>query len=382
MLSFEHSAQVAEQTSLALAGQAEVAPALERGASSQDLHETASAAATNHRRPPPKGICILDSETLDVVYGPEEMRDLQGIVNFVAEPQTQKSICANLRLLADAEVILTSWGAPRMDEAFLNAAPGLRAVFHGAGSIRSFATPEFWRRGIIVTSAADANAVPVAEYTFATILLALKAFWQYAARTRTGQGWGDHTREIGGTYGSTVGLISCGTIARKVIARLADCDVHCIVYDPFLSDREAAALAVEPCSLRELFRRADVVSLHTPELPETKGLITGELLDSLKRGATFINTARGALVREVEMIEVLRRRPDLQAVLDVCDPEPPAPDSPLLTLPNVVLTPHIAGSMGPECRRLGRCMVDEMHRYVTGEPLRWQIGETRSSLLA
>ena len=102
----------------------------------------------------------------------------------------------------------------------------------------------------------------------------------------------------------------------------------------------------------------------------------------MKPNATFINTARGAVVREAEMIETLRHRPDLQAVLDVCDPEPPAPDSPLLTLPNVVLTPHIAGSMGTECRRLGRCMVDEVRRYLAGEPLHWQITEADAARLA
>src|SRR5205823_690272 len=115
------------------------------------------------------------------------------------------------------------------------------------------------------------------------------------------------------------------------------------------------------------------VSLHTPHLPETEGMITGRHLDSMKRGATFINTARGQVVREGEMIEVLSRRPDLQAVLDVTAPEPPAADSPLYTLENVVLTPHIAGSLGEECRRMGRYMVDELRRYLAGEPLKWQV---------
>ena len=355
-------------------------PSPERGG--QNFHVVRQHRTSAPIRPAPRAIFILDAASLDIVYGPDEQGDLGSLLDFCAVPQTRESIADNLPLLAQAEVLLTSWGAPRLDEAFLAAAPNLRAVFHAAGSIRSFATPASWRRGIVVTCAAHCNAEPVADYTLATILLGLRSFWQFAAGTRRGLGWGDHTRAIAGGYQSTVGLISCGVIARKVLTRLASHDVKCLVYDPFLNGNDAADLGVELCSLEELFARADVVSLHTPELPETRGLITGKLLASMKPNATFINTARGAVVREAEMIETLRHRPDLQAVLDVCDPEPPAPDSPLLTLPNVVLTPHIAGSMGRECRRLGRCMVDEVRRYLAGEPLHWQITEADAARLA
>jgi phosphoglycerate dehydrogenase-like enzyme len=235
---------------------------------------------------------------------------------------------------------------------------------------------------VAVTCAAHSNAEPVAEYTLAAILLSLRGFWRFAAATREGLGWGDHTRAIAGGYRSTVGLVSCGLIARKVLARLESYEIDCLVYDPFLTEGEAAALGAELCSLEEIFRRADVVSLHTPELPETQGLITGKLITSMKPAATLINTARGAIIREPEMVEALSHRPDLQAVLDVCHPEPPQSDSPLLKLANVVLTPHIAGSMGPECRRLGRCMVDEVRRYLAGEPLHWQVSEKEAARLA
>ena len=123
---------------------------------------------------------------------------------------------------------------------------------------------------------------------------------------------------------------------------------------------------MELVTLADVFRLADVVSLHTPLLPETVGLVTGAHLATMKSGATFINTAWGPIVRQTQMIDVLARRPDLQAVLDVCDPEPPGADSLLYTLPNVVLTPHIAGSVGTECRRMGRYMVEELERYLSG----------------
>ena len=145
--------------------------------------------------------------------------------------------------------------------------------------------------------------------------------------------------------------------------------MNVLVYDPFVAEHDAAALDVELVSLEAIFQRCDVVSLHTPSFPETRGMVTGNHIAYMKPGATFINTARGELVREAEMIEVLSMRRDLQAVLDVTYPEPPAADSPLYTLENVVLTPHIAGSAGAECRRMGRYMVEELQRYLAGEPL-------------
>lgn len=136
------------------------------------------------------------------------------------------------------------------------------------------------------------------------------------------------------------------------------------------------------CTLEEAFRQADVISLHAPDKPSTNGMITGRHFSSMKDSATFINTARPALVRQDEMIEVLRQRPDLTAVLDVCEPEPAPVTSPLFALPNVVLTPHIAGSLGPECRRMGHYMLEELKRYIAGEPLKWQITREMNAKLA
>ena len=171
-------------------------------------------------------------------------------------------------------------------------------------------------------------------------------------------------------------------IGRMVCRHLQGFDLNVIAYDPFVNEADAADLGVELCSLEDVFRRADVVSLHTPWLPETEGMITGEHFAMMKQGATFLNTARGAIVREREMIEVLQRRDDLFAVLDVVWPEPPVPGSPLYTMQNVVLTPHIAGSLNDECRRMGRIVVDEVGRFVRGEPLHWAISREQAAIMA
>lgn len=329
----------------------------------------------------PKGLYVLRADAFDTVYGPHEQEEIAGLLDIAAEPQTKETLQERPELLADVEIILSGWGAPTMDEAFLACAPNLKAVFYGAGSTRRVVTEAFWQRGILVTSAYAANAVPVAEYTLATILLSLKRFWQLSSAVRR-EGAYPLVKDVPGAYGTTVGLVSLGKIGRLVRERLRPFALNVLAYDPKVSEDEANDLNVEAVSLEALFERADVVSLHTPWLKETEGLIGGAHLASMKTNATLINTARGAIIREGEMLGVLRERPDLYAVLDVTYPEPPEPGSDLYTLPNVVLSPHIAGSLGGECRRMGRVMVEELRRYLAGEPLRWAISEAEAKVMA
>ena len=329
----------------------------------------------------PEGMTTPFPKALEKIYGEEERAAVAGLADVYAPFQTGNSVAKNPGVLAEAEVILSGWGAPAMDGGFLAAAPNLRVVLYGAGSIRRVATPAFWERDLRITSAYAANAVPVSEYALAAILFSLKRGWHFAfsaqrekALPRQGQ--------VPGAYGSTVGLVSLGMVGRLVRERLRPFDLRVVAYDPFVTPEEAHVLGVDLMSLEDLFASSDVVSLHVPLLPETEGMILGSHLASMKRNATLINTSRGAVVREAEMVEVLGERPDLWAVLDVTPPEPPEPDSRLYDLPNVVLTPHIAGSLGNECRRMGRLVVDELRRYVAGEPLKHEITRERAALMA
>lgn len=329
----------------------------------------------------PRAAYITDR--FDLIYGPDEQAAIAELVELVASPQTADAVAGLPAWLGEVEVILSGWGAPRLDDAFLNACPQLRAFLYGAGSVRAVVTDAFWERDIILCSAWAANAIPVTEYALATILLSLKRFWSFAQAVRRDHAYPDRQGErVPGAYRSTVGLVSLGMIGRLLAERLNTFDLHVIAYDPFARHDEANALGVELVSLPELFARADVVSLHTPWLPETEGLITGTLIAAMKPCATLVNSSRGAVVAEDEMIAVLSQRPDLWAVLDVVWPEPPAPDSPLFTLPNVILTPHIAGSMADECHRLGQYMIDELQRYLAGEPLRWALTRAQAARMA
>lgn len=321
-----------------------------------------------------RGLYILDPNSFGLIYGPDEQQDIAAQVEIMAPPLSARDALACPELLAHADVIFSGWQGPVLNDAFFDAAPKLKAVFYGAGSMGYILTPAVWERGIVVTSALEANAVPVAEYALATILFSLKHGWRLARETKAAR-CHPNRNHVPGCYGRTVGLISLGAIARKLLELLRPFDLNVVVYDPFLAEHDAAALDVELVSLAAVFQRSDVISLHTPSFPETRGMITGQHMGSMKPGATFINTARGELVREEEMIEVLSRRPDLQAVLDVTVKEPPDPDSPLYSLENVVLTPHIAGSAGQECQRMGRYMVEELRRYLAGEPLKYALTE-------
>ena len=317
---------------------------------------------------PLKGLFIVAPEWGPHLYGPDEHASLAPHVEWVAPPQSAAGIRSNLSLLREVEVIFAGWGTAVMDAEFMAAAPRLRAVFHAGGTIRYFATEAFWAGDVVVTSGAAINALPVVEYALATILFSLRHGWFYARRAHA-DGAFPPRRPMPGSYGTTVGLVSLGAIARLLCERLRPFDVRLVAYDPFAVPAEAAALGVHLLGLDEVFAHSDVVSLHAPLLPATQGMIRGSHLAAMKTGATFINTARGAIVNEPEMIAVLEQRPDLQAVLDVTWPEPPAVGSPLYRLDNVVLTPHIAGTTPTEARRIGRAMTEEFHRWRRGEPL-------------
>ena len=330
---------------------------------------------------PLTGLYVLSTAALDLIYGPAERERIARHVESVAPPMTADDLRRRPELLRGVDVLLSGWGGPRLDAELLAHADRLRAFFYGAGTIKALMSDAAWDRGLLVTSAFAANAVPVAEFTLAQIILCLKNVWRTASVSRFPPA--TPRPAPAGCFRSTVGLLSLGAIGRLVAEKLRDSlDVRVLAHDPFADPSAAAALNVELVDLQTLFAACDVVSVHTPWLPETEGLVTGELLASMRPGASFVNTARGAVVDEPAMARVLQARPDLLAVLDVTHPEPPAADSPLRTLANVVLTPHVAGSLGAECRRMGAFVADEVERFAAGRPPRWPVTRQTAERMA
>ncbi|MFD4026277.1 hydroxyacid dehydrogenase [Streptomyces sp. NPDC058576] len=290
---------------------------------------------------------------------------------------------AGREVLGDAEILVTGWGCPPVDSAVLDAAPRLRSVVHTAGTVRGLITPECWSRGISVASAAAANALPVAEYTLAMILLTNKHILEGARelRLRRGQFEDPVYRRVPGNYRRTVGILSASLIGRRVIELLAPHDLDVLLYDPYTTPRQAEALGARSVPLPELFAAGDVISVHTPLLPETVGLVGEAELRAMRDGATLINTARGRVVDHDALARHLATG-RIRAVLDVTDPEPLPADSPLYALDNVLVTPHIAGSAGGELARLGDFAAQEIEHWATHGKFAHPLQETALAITA
>jgi phosphoglycerate dehydrogenase-like enzyme len=286
-------------------------------------------------------------------------------------------------LLPRADILLTSWGCPPVDVHVLQRAPRLRAIVHAAGTVKDHVTDACWERGLLVTSAAAANAVPVAEFTLAAILFANKCVFPIHQRyreVRSFQWWPAQFPRLG-NFQKVVGIVGASHIGRRVIELLRPFDCRIQVSDPFLSAADAAALGVQRVDLDQLLATSDVVTLHAPALPDTHHLIDRRRLALLRDGVTLINTARGWLV-DMAALEAELCAGRIAAVLDTTEPEVLPPDSPLYELANVFLTPHIAGAMGTETQRMAELALEEIARFVRGEPFRYGIRRKDLSRIA
>lgn len=306
------------------------------------------------------------------VYGEGRRKHLESILNFYPKIITSENFENNLKDIRSIEFIFSTWGMPRLNVQQIGQLPELKVVFYAAGSVKYFAEP-FLKRGIKVVSAWGANAIPVAEYTVAQIILAAKGFFTCERACRNFEGRLNCQYDYPGNFDLTVSLLGAGMIGRLVIKLLKPFNMNILVFDPFLSNEQARELGVSKVSLKQAVQRGFVVSNHLADLPETKNLITKEIFQLLPEKATFINTGRGATVDEKGMLEVLEKRCDLTALLDVTCPEPSERNNPIFNLDNVILTPHIAGSIGRERLRMADFMIEEYQCYAKNQPLKYSV---------
>ncbi len=322
-----------------------------------------------------KSILLGRASALERVYSQEILGTLEAEAGLDRQGISYEALAAENQAKPEVQYIFSTWGMPPLTEEEITAwFPNLKAVFYAAGSVQGFAEP-FLRLGIKVCSAYGANAIPVAEYTVSQILLANKGYYQ-AARYYS-QGQIDKARQYAsafpGNYGNSVGLIGMGMIGRLVNRTLRRHHLEVWVFDPYLTEKEASILGVRLCTLEELFSNCQTISNHAPNKAQNKGMLHYGLFARMANNGTFINTGRGAQVVEEDLIRILQERPDMTALLDVTDPEPPDTDSPLFQLPNAILTPHIAGSTGREVERLAQYMLQEFRHYQMGEQLQYEI---------
>ncbi|KFI53794.1 hydroxyacid dehydrogenase [Bifidobacterium biavatii] len=279
--------------------------------------------------------------------------------------------------IKDADYVFSGWGPNgRIDAEVLAAMPNLKGVAAAAGNVWPLFTPdaleEAKKRGILRANSGYVNGIPVAEFCMAMILMADKDFFRAERIYRDRREYINREVEFptAGNYHKTVGLVTASSrIGRHLMGLLKSYRLRVLAESRSMDEAETASYGAIKADLETVFRESDIVSLHTPNLPATHGMIDAKYFKMMKDGAWFLNSARGGVVNADDMIAELKTG-RINAILDVTDPdEPLSPDSPLWDMPNVILTPHIAGSEGGELQAMGENVVNELTHMIKGEPL-------------
>lgn len=320
----------------------------------------------------PAAFAMAPESLRDQVFSAEQLDELADRLDLASAMLPDRQDADRIPQLDRIELLITGWGCPVLDEALLERLPALRYVIHSAGSVKPFVTDAVWKRGIRVSSQVAANAIPVAEYTVAMIVLANKGVFGMAERARRGEPDPDIRTELAhaGNYGKVVGVVGASRIGSLVLRMLAAYDLRLLVADPTLDDAGAAALGAQLVPLDALVRESDVVSVHAPSIPETRGLIGEDELSAMRPGATLINTSRAEIVDQDALARIASTG-RISAILDLLGPGESART--LARMTNVIVTPHLAGSVGVELHRMGAGVLDEVRRVTDGAPLRFPV---------
>jgi phosphoglycerate dehydrogenase-like enzyme len=326
----------------------------------------------------PTVVLMLPEHVARQMFAPGELNRLTDVATVVG-PVMPGDGRRFSDAMAVAVAVITGWRTPPFESSILSAAPQVKLIAHSAGSVKHLLNELVFERGIRVTTAAAGNAYPVAQFTVATIVSLLKQVpWIAPAYARGDQE--DYLRRKAlcrELQDLDVGVIGASRVGRHVIAILRTCPrLRIKLYDPHLAAEHAARLGVEPSSLEQACS-CDVVTIHAPSIPETRHMFNARTLALLPDHAVLVNTSRGSLIDEAALAAEAKRRP-LYVALDVTDPEPPAPDSPLRSAPNIVLTPHIAGALKQGRLDMGKIAIEETLRFLSGQPLQHEV--TRAML--
>ena len=273
---------------------------------------------------------------------------------------------------ADADAIMIGWGHPMMTAKDLENT-SIKLIIHTGSSIADYVTDDVFDLGIRVISANELFAESVAEGALAYMLAGLRRLPEYMNEVKSG-GWTLPGEDLSqGILDQTVGIIGMGVIAKSLIKMLKPFRVKLKLYSGYPIDeaylKENNAVQA---SLEEIFSTCRVISLHSALNERTKGMLGKEHFELLQDGAIFVNTARGAIIREDEMAEVLKQK-KVRAVLDVFCTEPLVQDSPLREMDNVYCMPHMGGPTADRCPNITLLLADDAERFARGEPLQYEI---------
>lgn len=316
----------------------------------------------------PRAVLVDRFSYPGTIYRPQAIDRLKEAFNLLGSGLDGATFLDKVDEFSSTEVLLGTWGLPQLSADLLDQLPELKAVFYGAGEYRHLYTEACQDRGITFCSGIEINSSYVAYHVFSSIVLALKGAIPLRDHVRRTRDWEGFTAPLG-IYEAKIGLVGLGRIGKEVARLLHALPVKVLAHDRLLPMSEVVGVGCLPASLQEIFATCDVVSLHLPENSSTSGLIDRALLSSMREQSILLNTSRGSVIKQSELVQVLRERPDLTAYLDVCEPEPPEPSEPLFELENCYLTPHLSGAIGHERVHLGDEMVEEAIRWKQGKDL-------------
>jgi D-3-phosphoglycerate dehydrogenase / 2-oxoglutarate reductase len=282
-----------------------------------------------------------------------------------------------LEFARELDLLMVSHGAPRITGAILDQTPRLRFIgeLEGDRFARRIDLAAAAARGVKVVDTTHGSSTPVSEWALGMMLIGLRNAGSLFRRMIAGEIIDQAEKRIDPGYlrgeltGKCIGLIACGHIGRRLLELLAPFRCKVLVYDPHVRRLLADIYDLTLTSLEAVMSRPDVVVCLAPLTPETRRMIGAREIALLRPGAVFVNVSRGAIVDSEALIARLRQN-DIIACLDVFDPEPVPVDSPVRVLPNVFLTPHIAGVTAAGGPRFVSLMVDEMQRFLNGDETR------------
>jgi D-3-phosphoglycerate dehydrogenase len=259
-------------------------------------------------------------------------------------------------------------GLEALPGSVIAAVPGLVVVAKPGAGVDNIDLQAATDHGVMVCNTVGSNADAVADHTFALMLAVLRQIPALDARVRRGEGWSPWPPIVGAElWGKTLGVVGTGSIGKAVVRRAPGFAMRVLAHDPVHDPDLASGAAVSYVDLDELLARSDLVTLHLPLLPETRGLIGRDAFARMRPGSYFFNLSRGPLVDEEALAEALRSGHLAGAASDVFENEPPPLDGPLLQAPNLILTPHVAG-FSHEAVRASRLQVaDVVLRALRGE---------------
>jgi D-3-phosphoglycerate dehydrogenase len=275
-----------------------------------------------------------------------------------------------MKSLAGVQAIIVR-GRTKVTADVFAAAPDLKVVGRAGVGVDNIDLKAAKAKNVVVVNAPQSTTLAVAEHTIALLLSLARQIPLADSGLRKGE-WLKKKLEGFELAGKTLGIIGMGRIGSAVAARATAFGMTCVGYDPQLSNDEIAKRGAQPADLDTVLRRADVLTLHVPLTPETRGMISAEKLGQMKRGAYIVCTARGNLIDETALLAALESGQIAGAALDVFATEP-VTDSPLVKHPKVVCTPHVAAQTAEAQERAARDIAEEILTVLKGETPRWRV---------